>query len=205
MIKLLQGDCLELMKDIPDGSVDLVVSDIPYRLISGGCINSTVYFKSIPSVYVKQGKIFKHNNIKFSEWLPSVYRVLKGNSHCYFMVNGRNLKDLQTEAEKVGFIYQNLLVWDKGNAKNINNLGSKTIIRVPNVRNKTHPTEKPVDLMKILIENSSNENDIVLDPFMGSGSTGIACLNTNRNFIGIELDKTYFEIAKVCMEWLNNG
>lgn len=217
MIKLLQGDCLELMKDIPDGSVDLVVSDIPYRLISGGCINSTVYFKSIPSVYVKQGKIFKHNNIKFSEWLPSVYRVLKGNSHCYFMVNGRNLKDLQTEAEKVGFTYQNLLVWDKGNcmpnryymnacefilflrkgnAKNINNLGSKTIIRVPNVRNKTHPTEKPVDLMKILIENSSNENDIVLDPFMGSGSTGIACLNTNRSFIGIELDKNYFDIAE---------
>lgn len=225
MIKLLQGDCLELMKDIPDGSVDLVVSDVPYHIISGGCTNNAVYFKSIPSgilshrtsVYAKQGKIFKHNDIEFSEWLPSVYRVLKDNSHCYFMVNGRNLKDLQTEAEKVGFKYQNLLVWDKGNctpnryylnacefilflrkgnAKNINNLGSKTIISIPNVRNKTHPTEKPVDLMKMLIKNSSNENDIVLDLFMGSGSTGVACVNTNRNFIGIELDKDYFDIAK---------
>ena len=225
MIKLLQGDCLELMQSIPDCSIDLVVSDVPYHIISGGCTNNAVYFKSMPSgmlsrrtsIYAKQGKIFKHNDIEFHEWLPSVYRVLKDNSHCYFMVNGRNLKDLQTEAEKVGFKYQNLLVWDKGNctpnryylnacefilflrkgnAKNINNLGSKTIIRVPNVRNKTHPTEKPVDLMKILIENSSNENDTVLDPFMGSGSSGIAAKELDRNFIGIELDKDYFDIAK---------
>ena len=228
MIKLLQGDCLELMKDIPDSSIDLVVSDVPYHIISGGCTNNAVYFKSMPSgmlsrtnIYAKQGKIFKYNDIEFHEWLPSVYRVLKDNSHCYLMVNGRNLKDLQTEAEKVGFKYQNLLVWDKGNctptryymnacefilflrkgnAKNINNLGSKTIIRVPNVRNKTHPTEKPVDLMKILIENSSNENDIVLDPFMGSGSIGISCKRLNRNFIGIELDKNYFDVAKERIE-----
>lgn len=224
MIKLLQGDCLELMQSIPDCSVDLVVSDVPYHIIKGGCTNNAVHFKSIPTnVYAKQGKIFKHNDIEFSEWLPSVYRVLKDNSHCYFMVNGRNLKDLQTEAEKVGFKYQNLLVWDKGNcmpnryylnacefilflrkgnAKNINNLGSKTIISIPNVRNKSHPTEKPVNLMKILIENSSNENDIVLDPFMGSGSTGVACVNTNRSFIGFELDENYFNIAyhRICSE-----
>ena len=93
-----------------------------------------------------------------------------------------------------------ILFLRKGKAKNINNLGSKTILSVPNVRNKMHPTEKPVELMQILIENSSNENDTVLDPFMGSGSTGIACLNTNRNFIGIELDKTYFDIAKSRIE-----
>ena len=166
---------------------------------------------------IKSGKIFKYNDIKFSEFLPSLYRILKDDSHCYLMVNGRNLNELQNEAEQVGFKYQNLLVWDKGNAtpnkwymnacefilflrkgkaKNINNLGSKTILSVPNVRNKMHPTEKPVELMQILIENSSNENDTVLDPFMRSGSTGIACLNTNRNFIGIELDKTYFDIAQ---------
>lgn len=231
MIKLLNGDCLELMQSIPDCSIDLVVSDVPYHIIGGGCSNNAVYIKSEPSgvighrtsVYAKQGKIFKHNDIEFSEWLPSVYRVLKDNSHCYLMVNGRNLKDLQTEAEKVGFKYQNLLVWDKGNctpnkyymnacefilflrkgnAKNINNVGTKTIISIPNVRNKSHPTEKPVDLMKILIENSSNENDTVLDPFMGSGSCGVACVNTNRNFIGMELDKNYFDIAyhRICAE-----
>ena len=63
-----------------------------------------------------------------------------------------------------------------------------------------HPTEKPVDLMQVLIENSSNEGDVVLDPFMGSGSTGVACINSNRKFIGIEIDENYFKIAKQRIE-----
>ena len=74
--------------------------------------------------------------------------------------------------------------------------GTKNILRIPNILgNKKHPTEKPVDLLKLLIENSSNEGDIVMDCFMGSGSTGIACINTNRKFIGIEIDKKYYDIA----------
>ena len=69
-------------------------------------------------------------------------------------------------------------------------------MRIPNIiGTKTHPTEKPVELMKILIENSSNEGDIVMDCFMGSGSTGVACLETKRGFIGIEIDKKYYDIA----------
>jgi site-specific DNA-methyltransferase (adenine-specific) len=80
-------------------------------------------------------------------------------------------------------------------------MGTKNIINIKNIRgNKTHPTEKPVELNKIFILNSSNEKDVVLDCFMGSGSTGVACLNTNRNFIGIELDKDFFEIAKKRIE-----
>ena len=67
---------------------------------------------------------------------------------------------------------------------------------VPNRNGKFHPTQKPVDLCEWLIKTYSNEGDLVLDPFMGSGTTGIACINTNRNFIGIEKDKKYFEIAK---------
>ena len=74
--------------------------------------------------------------------------------------------------------------------------GTKNILRIPNILgNKKHPTEKPVELLKLLIENSSNEGDIVMDCFMGSGSTGIACINTNRKFIGIEIDKKYYDIA----------
>lgn len=218
MFEIYNEDCLERMKEIEDKSINLIVSDVPYRIISGGC--SKTGPKGIlnhDNLLCRQGKLFEHNDIKFSEFLPDLYRVLADNSHCYLMVNGRNLKELQVEAEKVGFVFQNLLVWDKGNAtpnkwymnccefilflrkgkaKNINNLGSKTILKVDNVRNKLHPTQKPVELMKILIENSSNEGDVVLDPFMGSGSTGVACLNTNRRFIGIELDKKYFEVAK---------
>ena len=74
--------------------------------------------------------------------------------------------------------------------------GTKNILRIPNIiGTKTHPTEKPVELMKILIENSSNKDDIVLDCFMGTGSTGIACINANRKFVGIEIDKKYYDIA----------
>ena len=94
-----------------------------------------------------------------------------------------------------------ILMLRKGAARNINNMGTKNIISIKNIRgNKKHPTEKPVELNKILIENSSNENDVVLDPFMGAGSCGIACKLLNRNFIGIEIDEKYFNIAK---EWLS--
>ena len=245
MYKLLNGDCLELLKDIPNNSIDLIVTDCPYKIVGGGCTTGIYGNKSIEesdviktrlgykhknghvSLFgclndmaedVKKGKMFKHNDISFKEWLPEIYRVLKENTHCYIMVNARNFKELQQEAENVGFKYQNLLVWNKNNAtpnkyymnqhelilmlrkgkaKNINNMGTKNILVVPNIiGNKKHPTEKPVDLMKILIENSSNENDLVLDPFMGSGSTGIACKESNRKFIGMELDEKYFNIAK---------
>jgi DNA modification methylase len=133
------------------------------------------------------------------------------------MVNGRNLKRLQVEAEKVGFLFQNLLVWDKGNvtpnryymnacefilmckkgkSRTINNPGTASILRYKNpVGKKSHSTEKPTDLMQVLIENSTSPGDIVLDPFMGTGSTGVACANTGRRFIGMELDKQYFDIA----------
>ena len=234
MIDLYSGDCLEVMKSIPDNSIDLVATDCPYKIVSGGC-------RKIPKDgeretsgiltrrhkdnkrtdwvdAVRTGKMFANNDIEFKDWLPDVYRILKDKSHCYIMVNSRNLAELQKQSEQVGFKFQNLLMWDKGNvtpnrwymqgfecilmlrkggAKNINNLGSSNILKVPNIiGNKTHPTEKPIDLMRILIENSTQPNEIVLDPFMGSGSTMIACLNTNRKGIGIELDKHYFDIAQ---------
>ena len=86
----------------------------------------------------------------------------------------------------------------KGKAKWINNIGeSKTVHKFNNIiGNKLHPTEKPVDLLEYDLLNSSEPNDVVLDPFMGAGSMGEACILNNRNFIGIELDSTYFQIAK---------
>ena len=232
MIDLRQGDCLELMKDIPDKSIDLVVTDCPYHIVSGGCTNiprkdepSGIFNRrnTFTQKNAKSGKLFDENDIKFSEWLPEVYRVLKNDTHCYIYINARNLKELQEESEKVGFKFQNILIWNKGNAtpnryylnayemilmlrkgkaKNINNMGTKNILNIKNIRgNKTHPTEKPVELNKILVENSSDKNQIVLDLFMGTGSTGLACKELSRNFIGIELDKKYFEIAK---ERINN-
>lgn len=231
MITIKQGDCLELMGELDRNSVDLVVTDCPYKIVSGGCTTqprddepSGIFNRraKLTKDNAKSGKLFDCNDIEFEKWLPGIYKVLKPNSHCYIMVNSRNLSKLQQAAEDVGFKFQNLLVWDKGNvtpnryymqgceyilmlrkgkAKNINNMGTSNVLRVPNIiGKKVHPTEKPVDLMKILIENSSNEGDLVLDPFMGSGSTGVACINTNRKFIGFELDEKYFEIAKERIE-----
>ena len=219
-------DCIQGMKKLPSESIDLIVTDCPYHIVAGGCSNiprkdepSGIFNRrnTFTQKNAKSGKLFDNNDIEFKDWLPEIYRIVKPNSHVYIMINARNLKELQSECEKVGFKFQQLIVWNKGNAtpnryylnscefilmlrkgnaRNINNMGTKNILSVPNIRgNKTHPTEKPVDLMKILIENSSNENDIVLDPFFGTGSTLIACVNTHRHYIGYEIDDNYFDIA----------
>lgn len=228
---LYNENCIDKMHKLKTNSVDCIVTDCPYHIVSGGCTtipreNGSSGILNRHNTFTrenaKSGKLFDNNDIEFKDWLPQVYRVLKDDSHAYIMINARNLKELQTEAEKVGFKFQNILIWDKGNitpnryylnayemilmlrkgrARNINNMGMSNILRVPNIiGKKTHPTEKPVDLMKILIENSTNISDIVLDPFMGTGSTGVACKNTDRDFIGIEIDKKYFDIAKERIE-----
>ena len=93
--------------------------------------------------------------------------------------------------------FECVLMLRKGGAKNIHNKGTSNILKVPNIiGGKKHPSEKPVELLEIMVNNSTNEGEVVLDMFMGSGSTGVACVNTNRNFIGIELDPDYFKIAR---------
>lgn len=167
------------------------------------------------------GKIFKHNDIKFEDYIGKLYQVLEDDSHIYIMCNDKNLNELENEMVKVGFTITRRLIWDKGNkimgqyymaqheyivfarkgrAKKINNTGTSTILSVPNKKTKVdgkniHDTEKPVELMEILINNSSNEGDVVFDPFMGVGSTGIASIINNREFIGVEIDNDYYDIA----------
>lgn len=213
------GNSIELLKTIPTESIDLVVTDPPYKVISGGNKNlkwQSGYSNSV--LYKNDGKIFDHNDIEFMDWLPEVYRVLKQNTHFYCMTNVLNMSELLLACEKVGFKLHNILVWEKntananrwymknceftlfcykGEAKTINNPSSKMVHQFDNiVGNKTHPTEKPLRLLQFYIENSSNENEIVLDPFMGTGSCGVACKKLNRNFIGYEIDEKYFSIAQ---------
>ena len=257
-MKLYNDDCLNVLKEIPDESIDCVVTDCPYHIVAGGCTTGTYgngngIFTKEPggilnrnykkgkhgetinlknghvslngilndlnsTTYTRQGKLFKHNDIKFEQWLPEVYRILKQDTHCYIMINPRNLAELQTKAEKVGFKFQNILIWfknnatpnryylnayemilmlRKGKARSINNMGTKNVLQINNIiGNKKHPTEKPVELMEILVENSTTRGGVVIDPFMGSGSTGVACKNTGREFIGIEIDEKYFDVAK---------
>ena len=174
-----------------------------------------------------KGKVFNHNDITIKDYASEIYRILKDGSHCYIMTNNKNLQDMLNTLTGVGFSFIKCLIWDKGNkimgqfymsqfeyiiflrkgrGVKINNCGTSDLLSIPNKKTKDengkniHDTEKPVDLMKILVENSSQVGDTVLDPFMGSGSTGVACKELNRNFIGIELDKQYFDIAtkRIC-------
>ena len=225
MINLRQGDCLEVLKTIPDESIDLVVTDPPYKLTSRGCSGTMGgYWKGEKA---KKGVVFDFNNIKCEDYIPELYRVLKNKTICYIMCNNKNLQKMINIGTKSGFKFVKSLIWDKGNKicgryymgcyeyilmfrkggdKPINNCGTPDILSVPIKKLKDlngenlHDTEKPVELMQILIENSSKEQELVLDLFMGIGSTGVACINTNRSFIGIELDEKYFEIAKERIE-----
>lgn len=216
ILELHNDDCLNVFKFIPDQSIDLVVTDCPYKIVSGGVTNlKGGIFKTQE---IKTGKVFGNNSIEFSQWLPEVFRVLREGTHCYIMVNARNLSRLQCEAERCGFQFVNIIIWEKNNvtpnryymqqveyilllrkgrARTINNPGTSNVLKVNNlVGRKAHPTEKPVELMKILVENSSKPGDTVFDPFMGAGSTGVACMESNRKFIGVEIDKKYFDIAE---------
>ena len=214
---LMQGDCLDLMEWIPDKSIDMILSDVPYRIVTGG--DSDGANSKRPKGILSGNRELMANIPAYADYLPHCYRVLKDESHAYFMINSTNLIDFGKAVEASGFKTHNILVWvknnctpsqfymknceyvifaRKGRAKYINDIGNSKTAHVFNniIGGKVHPTEKPTSLMEFYIKNSSREGDTVLDMFMGSGSTGVACVNTNRNFIGIELDKNYFDIAK---------
>lgn len=110
------GDCLELMKELPDESVDLILTDCPYKLVSGGCKGRHGGIFDESNIGIRSGKLFEHNNISFDEWLPELYRIVKPKTHTYIMINGRNLSVLQASAERAGFKLLNILIWEKNNA-----------------------------------------------------------------------------------------
>ena len=214
MTQLLLGDCLEVMKTLPDCSVDAVVTDPPYLLESGGCTRLDMGGKFNADRYNNNGAIIP-SDMQFEDFMPLIAAVLP-QGHAYFMVNNRHVQGALNAAESAGFRFHNLLVWDKGTgtpnrwymkncefvlllfrgrAKPINDCGSRQLIRCPNVINGQHETEKPVALMEHYIGNSSQRGQTILDPFMGSGTTGVAAVQMGRDFIGIEREPKYFDIA----------
>ena len=220
MGRLINGDAIEFMKTLENESVDLIVTDPPYKVTSRGNAGSSGGM--MQTKLSMQGKIFKHNDIKPQEYISELYRVLKEGSHCYIMTNHINLQEMLNTATECGFHFIKSLIWNKGNkimgqfymsqfeyilffrkgkGKKINKCGTADILNVPNKKTKgedgknIHDTEKPIELMKILIENSSQEGELVLDPFLGVGATAMACKELNRDYIGIELDEKYYNIA----------
>lgn len=214
-------DCLDGMREIPDCSIDCIVTDPPYKITargnagnSGGMMQKSLSMK---------GRIFDHNDIEVEDYLPEFYRVLKDGTHCYIMCNQVNLMHFLKVIGESKFHFTKALIWDKvsplmgryymsrfeyilflrkGRDRAINNCGTPDILKIPNVKPKDgngknlHDSAKPVQLFQTLIKNSSDAGDVILDPFMGSGTTAVACIGTGRNYLGFEIDKKYWEVCE---------
>ena len=228
MTKLLQGDCLELMKDIPDGSVDAIITDPPYGTTAckwDSVIPFEPMWAELKRIIKPNGAIVLFGSQPFTSALVmSNVKMFK-----YEWVWNKSLAGNGILAKKQPLkIHENVVVFNsniyipemrKGKARWKGGIKDKhgtfsnaeapkvwsdeyyptSIIDISGAgmrSGRVHPTQKPVALLEYLIKTYTNEGETVLDFTMGSGSTGVAAKNLNRNFIGIELDEKYFEIAK---------
>ena len=236
-MKLIQGDCLEEMKNIPDGSVDMVLADLPYKETGNKwdnkLINTRDLFFEYERIIKEDGAIVLTATMRFAvELIQKGYHLYKYD-WIWEKDNGTNAPNVNHQPFR---IHEFVLVFGKGRVTNGTRVpmkytpqktdgtpykqmagkmsenwkgGLKQVVtdnkdgkRHPKTIQKftrdkgLHPTQKPVALFEFLIKTYTDEGDIVLDNTMGSGTTGVACKNLNRDFIGIELDEEYFNIAK---------
>ena len=203
--KVFNEDCFKGIKKIKDNSIDMLLTDIPF-----GMKFQSNHRKK------KHLKIKNDDNIDwFSEWFKDINRICKDDAHLYIFCSHHNIDVFKSEIQKYRKV-KNILIWEKNNigmgdlygdyapkyemilfcsngSKKLNGGRDANIIKANRTQNNLHATEKPVDLMEFFIQKSSNENDIILDTFAGSGSTLVAAKNTKRNFIGFEIEKKYYE------------
>ena len=210
------GDCLELMKGIPSGSVDLVLTDPPY-----GIDYQSQWRKDKAQWKPK----IKNDKTPFVDFIPQLKRILSDNGAAMIFTRWDVQQRFIDALVSSGLSVKNILIWDKvvhgmgdlkraygsryesvifcaNNGFRFNGKRPTDIMRFQRVSpdKLIHPNEKPIELLETLVTQCTLQNQTVLDCFMGSGSTGVACVNTGRNFIGIELDKGYFDIAQKRIE-----
>lgn len=239
-ITLWHGDCLNLMKDIPDNSVDLILADLPYKKGMGKW-DSTI---NLEELWVHYKRIIKHKRaILLFGQNPFSAKLIISNMGWYkynWIWDKGKPGNIFTAKLTPLIVHEDILVFSNGTIANGSN---RNMVYFPqmeklespqdysmsssgksfqrdshkkikytrthkypksvkylfnkNVKGgKVHPTQKPVELLEYFIRTYSKEQDVVLDNVMGSGSTGVACINTGRRFIGIEKDDKYFHIAK---------
>ena len=240
MIKLLKGDCLELMKTIPDKSIDAIITDPPYGTTAckwDSVIPFDLMWEQLNRIIKPNGVIILFGSEPFSSMLRTsnikMYKYdwywLKNKPQGFLNAKKMPLKNYETISvfyrnppiyNPQGLVKIDRVVKNTGtkNSTSLKENGDKTSANnaIKNVfysqeftnyptqtlefsnysgKGNLHPTQKPLELLEYLVKTYTNENETVLDFTMGSGSTGVACVNTNRNFIGIEQDDKYFEIA----------
>lgn len=215
--KIICGDCLEVMKDIPDNSIDLVITDPPYGM----------NYKSNMDKNNRFDYIMNDDNLDFFEpFIKESKRVLKENSCIALFCRFDNYPYFYNIVKRYGFNIKNCLIWEKNKALGglgdmessfINNYefilfamkGRKILFKdrfgrkfglikdgsINNPSKLLYPTQKPLFILRELIEITTDENDIVLDAFCGSGSTCLATKQKNRNYIGIDINIKARDIA----------
>jgi len=242
MIQLLKGDCLELMQDISDKSIDAIICDLPYgttackwdtiipfeplwkqykRIIKdNGAIVLTASQPFTSALIMSNVKMFKYEWIwekdGGSNFATTKYMPMKEHENIIIFGNG-TIKYNQQKQERIGSrkgkkttsfqtdsndgVYGKI----KGIGKfEVSELRCPRSIQRFKRERGFHPTQKPVALFEYLIKTYTNEGDLVLDNCAGSGTTGVACVNLNRNFIGIEKDDKYFKIAENRIKEIQN-
>lgn len=207
--KVIRGDCLEVMKQIPDKSVDLVLTDPPYGMDYQSSRRTDKFEKIENDISLEWVRPF----------LLEVFRILKDDTHIYFFCNDYAISEFRRELVSTGFTPKRTLVWVKNNhtsgdlegdygnktefilyaqkgRRELNGKRETNVINCARVPDMQHPTQKPTQLLQFLLEKSTSKGEIVLDPFLGSGTTAVAAKQLNRNFIGIEISEKYCEIAR---------
>lgn len=231
MIKLMLGDCLELMRDIPDGSVDMILCDLPYGTTACKW-DSVIPFEPLWEQYRRIAK--KNAAIVLTASQPFTTALIASNMRDFRYTwvwqkeQGVNFQLAKKQPLKVhedicvfsyskqptyhpqGLVDCDIKKSNSGKGGSLGHLSSESKRDFYQQKKKgyprsiqyfarnrgLHPTQKPVALMEYLIRTYTNEGETVLDNCMGSGTTGVACVNTGRKFIGIEMDETYFNIAE---------
>lgn len=230
MIDLRKGDCLELMKDLPDKSIDAIIADLPYGITRAkwdSILDLDLLWKQYERIIKPNGAVILFGSQPFTTTLINSnikdfkYTLVWDKKMKVGMMNCKRMPLRQHE--DIVVFYKKQPTYNpqmtKGKMRNkkiaptkdfevygqitpIDNFNDdyypSSILEFSNANQKakSHPTQKPVELMEYLIKTYTNEGDVVLDNTMGSGTTGVACVNTNRKFIGMELDDKYFEIAE---------
>ena len=214
-VTLYHADFLHIAGKMENGSVDMVFTDPPFELSGGGMKNGKLNYEG-GEVFSNHG--FSTKKIAFGTWIPEVYRILKNERYFYVMSNDRNLFPIHEACVENGFKFCELLVMDKkmtvpssyypkraefilmyrkGGYRKMRFTGSTVMeARLPRGRGKRHPTEKPVSMIEHRVRCSTLENEVCLDPFMGSCPVGEACVKAKRRFVGAEIEKKWFTVSQ---------
>lgn len=212
MNSIIHGDCLEIMKQVPDKYFGLVLTDPPF----GISFQSNQRNK-------KHKAIANDDNL---EWLPDFIKELdrttKNDAHIYMFCSHHFVEVFKAELQKYRNV-KNILIWEKNNngmgdlegdyapkyemilfcsngERKLNDGRDPNIIKASRTQNELHPTQKPTDLMEFLIKKSLRDGDVVFDPFMGSGTTAVACQSLGLDWCGCELEADYVAIANKRLE-----